>query len=46
VPAGKGEWLRVGLLVALRSEMDASWSLGVIRRVKGDEHRQHRIGFN
>ncbi len=45
VPAGKGEWLRVGLLVALRSEMDASWSLGVIRRVKGDEHRQHRIGI-
>ncbi len=45
VPAGKGEWLRVGVIVALRSETDASWQLGVIRRVKGDEHRQHRIGI-
>ena len=45
VPAGKGEWLRVGVIIALRSEMDSSWSLGVIRRVKGDEHRQHRIGI-
>ena len=45
VPAGKGEWLRVGLLVALRPETEDKWSLGVIRRVKGDEHRQHRIGI-
>lgn len=45
VPAGKGEWLRVGLLVALRSETEVKWSLAVIRRVKGDEHRQHRIGI-
>ena len=45
VPAGKGEWLRVGLLVALRSETDSSWNLGVIRRVTGDEYRQHRIAI-
>jgi hypothetical protein len=45
VPAGKGEWLRVGVLVALRSETESSWDLGVIRRVKSDEHRQHRIGI-
>lgn len=45
VPGGKGEWLRVGLLVALRSEMNQSWNLGVIRRVKGDEHKQYRVGI-
>lgn len=45
VPAGKGEWLRVGVIVALRGEMDAAWNMGIIRRVKGDEHRQHRIGI-
>lgn len=45
VPAGKGEWLRVGVLVALRTETDSSWDIGIIRRVKGDEHRQHRIGI-
>ena len=45
VPAGKGEWLRVGVILALRGEMDATWSMGIIRRVKGDEHRQHRIGI-
>jgi hypothetical protein len=44
VPVGKGEWLRVGMLVALQSETDASWHIGIIRRVKSDEHRQHRIG--
>ena len=45
VPAGKGEWLRVGILVALRSETDLSWHLGVIRRVTGNEHRQHRVAI-
>ena len=45
VPAGKGEWLCVGILVALRTEIDSSWNLGVIRRVKGDEHRQHHIAI-
>jgi hypothetical protein len=45
VPPGKGEWLRVGVLVALRSETDSSWNLGVIRRVKADERRQHHIGI-
>lgn len=44
VPVGRGEWLRVGMLLALRTETDSAWSLGVIRRVKADEHRQHRIG--
>ncbi len=45
VPVGKGEWLRVGIIVALHSDMDSAWQLGVIRRVKGDERRQFHIGI-
>jgi cyclic-di-GMP-binding protein len=45
VPAGKGEWLKVGVLVGVRSETESSWSMGVIRRVKSDEHRQLHIGI-
>jgi hypothetical protein len=44
VPVGRGDGLRVGSLLALRSEVDPAWCLGVIRRVKADDHRQHRIG--
>jgi hypothetical protein len=44
VPAGKGEGLRVGMLIALRGETESFWCLGIIRRVKGDEYRQYRIG--
>ncbi len=45
VPAGKGEWLRVGTLLALRTETASVWEVGIIRRVKSDEHRQHRVGI-
>lgn len=44
VPAGKGDWLRVGVMVALRTETEAAWEVGIIRRVKSDDHRQHRVG--
>lgn len=43
-PAGKGGWLKVGMLVGVRTEMESSWSVGMIRRVKGDAHQQFRIG--
>lgn len=45
VPAGKGEWLKVGVLVGVRSETESLWSVGIVRRVKSDEHRQYRIGI-
>lgn len=45
VPAGKGEWLRVGILVCTRAESEIAWSVGVIRRVKGDDRRQHHVGI-
>ena len=45
VPPGRGDWLRVGMLLALRIDLEQNWTLGVIRRVKGDEHKQHRVGI-
>lgn len=45
VPAGKGEWLRVGVLVAVRGETDPGWQLGIVRRVKADQYLQHHIGI-
>ena len=43
-PAGKGGWLKVGVLVGVRTESESSWSIGIVRRVKGDAHQQFRIG--
>jgi hypothetical protein len=34
----------VGVLVAVRSETESSWNLGVIRHVRGGQHRQHHAG--
>ena len=45
VPAGKGDWLCVGLLLAVRSEMEKNWNIGIIRRVKGDDHNQRQVGI-
>jgi hypothetical protein len=35
----------VGTLLGVRTETESAWSVGIIRRVKGDEHRQYRIGI-
>jgi hypothetical protein len=43
-PAGKGDWLKVGVLVGIRAEGATSWSVGIVRRVTGDAYRQFRIG--
>ncbi len=45
VPANKGEWLKVGVLLGVRTEIESSWSVGIVRRVKSDEHRQHHAGI-
>ncbi len=44
VPAGKGGWLKVGVLVGLRTENEKSWSVGIVRRVKSDLHKQFHVG--
>lgn len=45
VPQGKGERLRVGLLVAVRTAQDPAWRVGIIRRVKEHNYRQHHVGI-
>lgn len=45
VPAGAGEWLHVGNLVALRGAVDESWHVGVVRRVSAHTQNQRHIGI-
>jgi hypothetical protein len=45
VPQGKGDDLRVGMLVAMRTQADRSWSIGIIRRVSELKYRQRQIGI-
>jgi hypothetical protein len=44
-PLGKGGWLKVGVLVGLRAENEKVWSVGIVRRVKSDQHKQLHAGI-
>lgn len=44
VPAGQGESLRAGAVIAMRSQADASWQLGMIRRVNAAANHQRHVG--
>src|SRR5258706_13621344 len=45
VPQLKGDWLRVGALLALQPEGGSNWVLGVIRRVNKSAGQQARAGI-
>jgi hypothetical protein len=45
VPQLKGDWLRVGVLVALQPEGGSNWLLGVVRRVNKTGNQQARVGI-
>ena len=45
VPQLKGDWLRVGALLALQPEGGSNWVLGVIRRVNKISGQQARVGI-
>ena len=45
VSQGNGENLRVGVLVALRTESQSVWNVGVIRRVREHNYKQHHVGI-
>lgn len=45
VPEGNGESLRVGVLVAFRTEAQSMWQVGIIRRVREHNYRQHHVGI-
>jgi hypothetical protein len=44
IPATKSDWLRVGALVGVRTEVAQHWGVGIVRRVTRDEHQQRRVG--
>ncbi|MEO8145644.1 MAG: hypothetical protein ABI654_15655 [Betaproteobacteria bacterium] len=45
VPQLKGDWLRVGALLALQPEGGSNWVLGLIRRVNKVSGQQARVGI-
>jgi hypothetical protein len=45
VPQGKGDWLRVGALVAVQPEGGNNWVVGMIRRVSRSSGQQARVGI-
>jgi len=45
VPQLKGDWLRVGALLALQPEGGNNWVLGVVRRVSKTAAQQARVGI-
>ena len=45
VPQLKGDWLRVGALLALQPEGGSNWVLGVVRRVNKTAAQQARVGI-
>ena len=45
MPQLKGDWLRVGALLALQPEGGTNWVLGLIRRVNKIAGQQARVGI-
>jgi hypothetical protein len=45
IPQVKGDWVRVGSLVGLKTETAKFWGAGVIRRITRDEYQQRRVGI-
>jgi hypothetical protein len=45
VPQVKGDWLRVGSLLALQPEGGNNWVLGIVRRVNKTDGQQARVGI-
>ena len=45
VPQLKGDWLRVGALLALQPEGGTNWLLGLVRRVNKTGNQQARVGI-
>ena len=45
VPQMKGDWLRVGALLALQPDGGTNWVVGVVRRVNKVSNQQARVGI-
>jgi|KBSMisStandDraft_5_1062788.scaffolds.fasta_scaffold01444_6 hypothetical protein len=45
IPPVRGDWIKVGSLVAVQSETAKYWGAGVVRRLTHDEFQQRRVGI-
>jgi hypothetical protein len=45
VPQVKGDWLKVGALIAFRTETSQYWGAGILRRITRDQYQQRRVGI-
>lgn len=45
VPQVRGDWLRVGALVALQPEGGSNWLLGIVRRISRDRGEEAQVGI-
>ncbi len=45
IPTAKSDWVRVGALIGVKTEVAQHWGIGLIRRVTRDEHQQRRVGI-
>jgi hypothetical protein len=45
VPQVKGDWLRVGALVALQPDGGSNWLLGIVRRISRDRGGEAQVGI-
>ncbi|MBC7946112.1 MAG: hypothetical protein H7X91_12795 [Burkholderiales bacterium] len=41
----KGDWLRVGGLVGIKTETEREWGIGIIRRLSRDSQHQRHVGI-
>jgi len=44
IPAAQSDWVRVGALIGVKTEIAQHWGVGIIRRVARDEYQQRRVG--
>ncbi|MBI4191634.1 MAG: hypothetical protein HY525_13975 [Betaproteobacteria bacterium] len=45
IPQVKGDWIKVGNLLAVQTETAQFWGAGVVRRITRDEFQQRRVGI-
>jgi hypothetical protein len=45
IPPQKSDWIKVGTLVGVQTEVSKHWGVGVIRRLSRDERQQRQVGI-
>jgi len=45
LPAGRGDWLHVGKVIALKPAETRIWAVGIVRRLAAQEDGQRKIGI-